>query len=162
MSPSSAFTARDCSHALLGVAAPSASLPALSLLAPAPHATSGGCRLDPVVTLSSRDTCDLHTTVDDAATDVRLASDTFHSPVGVLVTSAVPTSVLDRQDTFHLYAFCADEPPGTCRADTKVDTLTPQIPVAAAMDLVSVHGTVVATASASGQSRQMLWTSVSG
>ena len=162
MSPSSAFTARDCSHALLGVAAPSASLPAFSLLAPATHATSGGCRLDPVVTLSSWDTCDLHTTVDDAATDVQLVSHTLHRAVGALVTSAVPTSALDRQDTFHLYAFCADEPPGTCRADTKVDTLTPQIPVVAAMDLVSVNGTVVATASASGQSRQMLWTNFSG
>src|SRR5919197_5194363 len=91
MSPSSAVTARDCSHALLGVAAPSASLPALSLLVPATHATSGGCRPDPVVTLCSRDTCDLHThtTLDDAATDVQLVSDTFHGSVGALVTSAV-------------------------------------------------------------------------
>ena len=159
MSPSSAFTARDCGHALLGVAAPSASLPALSLLAPATHATSGGCRLDPVVTLSSRDTFDLHTTVDDAYTDVQLVSDTLHSPVGALVTSAVPTSVLDPHDTS---LFHADEPPSTHGADAKVDTLTPQIAVVAAMDLVSVHGTVVATASASGQSRQMLWTNFSG
>src|SRR5919197_3140927 len=122
MSPSSAFTARDCGHALLGVAAPSARLPALSLLAPATHATTGGCRLDPVVTLSNRDTFDLHTTLDDASTDVQLVSDTLHSPVGALVTSAVPTSVLDPQDTFHLYAFDADSPPRTCSADTKVDT----------------------------------------
>ena len=157
MSPRSAFPARDCSHALLGVAAPSASLPALSLLAPATHATSGGCRLDPVVTLSSRDTSDLHTTV-DASTDVQLVSDTLHSPVGALVTSAVQTSVLDPQDTFHFYA---DEPPRTCRANTKVDT-PPQIPVMAATDLVNVNGTVVSTASASGQSRQMLWTNFSG
>ena len=162
MSPSSAFTARDCSHALLAVAAPSASLPALSLLAPATHATTGGCRLDPVVTLSSRDTFDLHTTVDDAYTDVQLVSDTLHRPVGALVTSAVPTSVLVPQDTFHVYAFDADEPPGTCSANTKVDTSPLQIPVAAAMDLVRVNGTVVVTASASGQSRQMLWTTFSG
>jgi hypothetical protein len=161
MSPSSAFTARDRSHALLGVAAPSASLPALSLLAPATHATSGGCRLDPVLTLSSRDTSDLHTTV-DASTDVQLVSDTLHSPVGALLTSAVQTSVLDPQDTFHLYAFCADEPPSTWSANTKVDTSPPQGSAAAAMDLVSVNGTVVATASASGQSRQMLWTNFSG
>jgi hypothetical protein len=170
MSPSSAFTARDCSHALLAVAAPSASLPALSLLAPATHATTGGCRLDPVVTLSSRDTFDLHTTVDDAYTDVQLVSDTLHRPVGALVTSAVHTSVLVPQDTFvlvpqdtfHFYAFYADEPPGTCSANTKVDTSPLQIPVAAAMDLVRVNGTVVVTASASGQSRQMLWTTFSG
>jgi hypothetical protein len=162
MSPSSAFTARDCSHALLGVAAPSASLPALSLLAPATHATTGGCRLDPVVTLSNRNALDLHTTVDDAYTDVQLVSDTLHRPVGALVTSAVHTSVLDPQDTFHFYAFYADEPPGTCSADTKVDTLRPQIAVATAMDLVRVNGTVVVTASASGQSRQMLWTNFSG
>src|SRR5919198_4769770 len=110
MSPSSAFTARDCGHALLGVAAPSANLLALFLLAPATHATIGGCPPDPVVSLSNRDTFDLHTTVDDASTDVPLVSDTLHSPVGALVTSAVPTSVLDPQDTCHLYAFYADEP----------------------------------------------------
>jgi hypothetical protein len=164
MSPSSAFTARDCGHALLGVAAPSASLPALSLLAPAPHATSGGCRLDPVVTLDSRDTFDLHThtTVDDAATAVQLVSDTLPSPLGALVTSAVPTSVRDPQDTFHFDAFDADEPPRTWSANTKVDTLTPQIAVAAATGLVVVNGTVVATASAAGQSPQMLWTTFSG
>jgi hypothetical protein len=158
MSPSSAFTARDCGHALLGVAAPSASLLALSLLTPATHATSGGCRPDPVVTLSNRDTFHLHTTVDDASTDVQLVSDIFHRPAGASVTSAVHTSVLDPQDTFHFYA---DEPPRTCRANTKVDT-PPQIPVMAATDLVNVNGTVVSTASASGQSRQMLWTNVSG
>jgi hypothetical protein len=162
MSPSSAFTARDCGHALLGVAAPSASLPAFSLLAPATHATIGGRRLDPVVTLSSWDAFDLHTTVDDAATAVQLVSDTLHSPVGALVTSAVHTSGLDPQDTFDFDAFDADEPPCTCSADTKVDTLTLQIAVAAAMDLVGVNGTVVVTASASGQSRQMLWTNCSG
>jgi hypothetical protein len=162
MSPSSAFTARDCGHALLGVAAPSASLPALSLPAPATHATSGGCRPDPVVTLSNRDRFNLHTTLDDAATDVRLVSDTPQSPVGALVTSVVHTSVLDPEDTFHFYAFYAAEPPGTCSADAKVDTLRPQIAVAAAMDLVRVNGTVVVTASASGQSRQMLWTNFSG
>ena len=160
MSPSSAFTARDCGHALLGVAAPSANLLALFLLAPATHATIGGCPPDPVVSLSNRDTFDLHTTLDDASTDVQLVSDTLHSPVGALVTSAVPTSVLDPQDTFHFDAFDADEPPRTCRADTKVDT-SPRI-LAATMDLVSVNGTVVVTASASGQSRQMLWTNFSG
>jgi hypothetical protein len=158
MSPSSAFTARDCGHALLGVAAPSASLLALSLLTPATHATSGGCRPDLVVTLSNRDTFHLHTAVDDASTDVQLVSDTLHRPVGASVTSAVHTSVLDPQDTFHFYV---DEPPSTCSATTKVDT-PPQIPVTAATDLVSVNGTVVSTASASGQSRQMLWTNVSG
>ena len=122
-------------------------------------ATSGGCRLDPIVTLSSRDTFDLHTTVDDTYTDIQLVSDTRHSPVGVSVTSAVYTSVLDPQDAFHYYA---DEPPSTCRATKKVDTSPPQIPVAAATGLVSVNGRVVATASAAGQSRQMLWTTFSG
>jgi hypothetical protein len=162
MSPRSAFTARDRGHALLGVAAPSASLPALSLQAPAICAASGGCRPDPVVTLSSRDTFNLHTTVDDAATDVQLVSDTLHHAVGALVTSVVHASVLDPQDTFHLYVFDADESASTCSANTKVDTLMPHIAVAAAMDLVSVNGTVLATASASGQSRQMLWTTFSG
>ena len=158
MSPSSAFTARACSHALLGVAAPSASLPALSLLAPATHATGGGCRLDLVVTLSNRDTCDLHTTV-DASTAVQLVSDTLPTPVGTSVTSVVHCSVVGPQDTFPLYA---DEPPRTCSANTKIDTSPPQGAATATMDLVSVNGTVVVTASASGQSRQMLWTTFSG
>jgi hypothetical protein len=161
MSPSSAFTARHRGHALLGVAAPSASLPAFSLLAPATHATSGGCRPDLVVTLYSRDTCDLHTTVNDACTDVQLVSNARHIAVGTSVTSEVPTSVLDPQDTFHVCAF-SDEPPRTCSANTKVDTPTPQVAAAATMDLVSVNGTVVAPASASGQSPQMLWTNFSG
>ena len=156
MSPSSAFTARDCGHALLGVAALPANLMALSLVAPASHASIDGCRPDPVVALSNRDTFHLHTTVDDASTDVQLVSDTLHSPLGPSVTSAVHTSVLDPQDTFHLYA---DEPPSTYGADTKVDT-PPQIPVAAT-DLVRVNGTVGSTAAASRQSRQMLWTNVS-
>jgi hypothetical protein len=162
MSPSSAFTARDCGHALLGVAAPSAGVLVLSLLAPATYATSGGCRSALVVTLYSRDTFDLHTTVNDVYTGFQLVSDTLHSPVEALVTSAVPTSVLDPQDTFHFYAFDADEPPSTCSADTKVDTLTPQIAVAATTGLVSMNGTVVATASASGRGRQMLWMNVCG
>ena len=160
MSPSSAFTARDCGHALLGVAAPSASMPAFSLLAPATHAALGGCRPDPVVTLSKRDTFNLHTTVDDASTHVQPVSDPLHSPAGgvVSVTSALHTSVLEPQDTCHVYA---DEPPGTHSAHTKVDT-PPQIPVVTATDLAGVTGTVVSTASASGQSRQMLWTNVCG
>ena len=106
MSPSSAFTARDRSHALLGVAAPSASLPALSLLAPATHATSGGCRLDPVLSLSSRDTSDLHTTV-DASTDVQLVSDTLHSPVGALLTSVVVTASASGQSRQMLWPNCS-------------------------------------------------------
>ena len=157
MSPRSAFTARDCSHALLGVAAPSARLLALSLLDPATHAAMGRCRPDPVVTLSNRDTFDLHTAVDEASTDVPLVSDTLHSPLGASVMSAVYTSVLDPQATFH---FDADEPPSTCSAHTKVDTPPPRIPVAAT-DPASVNGTVVSTASASVQSRQMLWTNFS-
>jgi hypothetical protein len=159
MSPSSAFTARDCGHALLGVAAPSARLPAHSLVAPATHAARGGCRPDPVVTLSNGDALDLHTTVTDVYTGFQLVSNARHIAVGTSVTSAVPTSVLDPQDTFHYYA---DEPPGTCSANTKVDTPTPQIAAAATTGLVRVNGTVVATASASGQSRQMLWTNFSG
>jgi hypothetical protein len=93
MSPSSAFTARDCGHALLGVAAPSARLLALSRLVPATHATTGGCRLDLVVTLSSRDAFDLHTTV-NASTAVPLGSDTFHSPVVAALASGQSRQML--------------------------------------------------------------------
>jgi hypothetical protein len=158
MSPISAFTVRHPGCALLGVAAPSASRPAHSLLAPATHATPDGCRSDPVVTLSNGITLDLSTVANDTYDDVQQVGYTLHLPVGTSVTSEVYTSVLGPHDTFQ---FHADEPPSTCRADAKVTT-PPQIPVAAATDLVSVNGTVVSTASAAGQSPYMLWTNFSG
>jgi hypothetical protein len=53
MAPRSTFTARRAGYVLLGAAVLSASLLARSLVAPDTHAAIGGCRSDPVVTLSN-------------------------------------------------------------------------------------------------------------
>ena len=59
MAPRSAFTARRAGYMLLGAAVLSASLLARSLMAPDTHAAVGGCRSDPVVTLSNGHALDL-------------------------------------------------------------------------------------------------------
>jgi hypothetical protein len=159
MTPRSAFTARRAGYMLLGVAILSASLLTRSLLAPATHAAIGGCNSDPVVTLSNGYAFDLHATVDDAYADIQQVTYTLHAPKGTWVTNEVDTSLLGGKETF---LFRADNPPNTYSATTKVDTLTPQIPVVAAMDLVNVTGTVLSTDRVSGQSQQMLWMNVSG
>ena len=163
MRHASMFTARRAGPMLLGAAALSASLLARSLIAPDTHAAVGGCRSDPVVTLSNGYVLDLSAVVNDTATDVQQVSYTLHAPLGTWVMSEVDTSLLGPRDTFQFYA---DEPPNTYSAGTKVTTLSPHIPVAATTDLVSstgiVSGTVLLTASASGQSHQMLRMNVSG
>jgi hypothetical protein len=147
---------------LLGAAVLSASLLARFLVAPDTHAAIGGCRSDPVVTLSDGKVLDLSAVVSDTYDDVQLVSYTLHAPVGTSVTSAVDTSILGPKDTFQFYA---DEPPGTYTASAKVNTLTPQMPVAATTDLVSptgaVSSSVLSADSASGQSPQTLWMDVS-
>ena len=159
MDPRSAFTARRGGYVLLGAAVLSASLLTRSLVAPATHAAISGCRSDPVVTLSNGDALDLHATVEDAYSDVQQVSYTLHAPIGTWVTSEVDTSVLGVKDSFHFYA---DEPANTYSAAAKVDTLTPQIAVVAATDLVSVNVPVLSVARVSGQSQQTLWMNVSG
>jgi hypothetical protein len=159
MAPSSAFPARRAGYVLLGVAVLSASLLAHALVAPATHAAIGGCRSDPVVTLSNGYAFDLHATVDDAYADIQQVTYTLHAPVGTWVTNEVDTSLLGGKETF---LFRADNPPNTYTAATKVDTLTPQIPVVAATDLVKVTGTVLSIDRVSGQSQQMLWMNDSG
>ena len=159
MAPILAFPARHPGRTLLGVALLSASLLAHSLVAPATHAAIGGCNSDPVVTLSNGDVLDLHATVDDAYADIQQVSYTLHAPVGTWVTSEVDTSLLGGKDTF---LFRADNPPNTYSATTKVTTLTPQIAVVAATELVSVNGTLLSHAWVSGQSPQTLWMYVSG
>ena len=146
---------------LLGAAVLSASLLARSLVAPATHATIGGCNSDPVVTLSNGDVLDLHATVDDAYDDVQQVSYTLHAPVGTWVTSEVDTSVLGVKDTFQ-YNDTQNQSPNTYSVAVRVNTGTSQIPVVAATDLVGVSGTVLSTASADGQSPQTLWMNVSG
>jgi hypothetical protein len=159
MAPISAFPARHPARTLLGVALLSASLLAHSLVAPATHAAIGGCRSDPIVTLSNGYAFDLHATVYTTYDDVQLVTYTLHAPVGTWVTSEVDTSLLGGKETF---LFRADNPPNTYTAATKVDTLTPQIPVVAATDLVNATGTALSTDRVSGQSQQMLWMNVSG
>ena len=163
MSPRSAFTARRAGPVLLGAAILSASLLARSLLAPQTHAAIGGCRSDPVVTLSDGKVLDLSASVSDTYDDVQLVSYTLHGPVGTQVTSVVDTSILGPKDTFQYYA---DEPAGTYTASAKVSTATPQMSVGADTALVNstgtVSGTVLSTDSASGQSPQTLWMNVTG
>jgi hypothetical protein len=155
MVPSSAFTARPRSRTLLGMAVPRPVYrPALSWSqTPTQLSAAAG------PTLSNGDALDLHTTVDDTDTDFQPVRHTLPIVVGTSVTSEVPTSVLGPHDTF---PFHAAKPPRTPSADTKVDTLMPQIPVVTATDPVSANGTVVSPASAFGQSAQMLWMKVSG
>jgi hypothetical protein len=162
MSPISAFTARHRGRALLGmtVLSVSASLPARSLMAPATHAAISGCRSDPVVILSNGNTLDLSTVATDTCDDVQQVSYTLHGRAGTWVTSEVDPSMLSPNDAFH--CSCADEPPSTHSAGSKIDTLAPQIPVAPTTDLVSVNGTLLSTAWASGQNPQTFWMNVTG
>jgi hypothetical protein len=157
MRHASTFTARRAGSMLLGVAALSASLLARSLIAPDTHAALGGCRSDPVVTLSNGNALDLSAVVDDTASDVQQVSYTLHAPVGTTIVSETDTSALGPKDTFVFYA---DQPPNTYSAGTKVYTTTPQISAVATTDLVSTSGTLLSTASASGLSPQMLWMNI--
>jgi hypothetical protein len=159
MAPSSAFTGRRARHLLLGAAVLSASVLARSLMAPDTHAAIGGCRSDPVVTLSNGDALELHATIDDTATDVQLVSYTLHGPAGTWVRGEVDTAVLGPNDRFQ---YNADEPAGTFRASVKVTTGTPGKSVTAATDLVDAIGTMLAIARVSGQSPETLEMNVSG
>jgi len=159
MAPSSAFTARRARHLLLGAAILSASVLARSLMAPDTHAAIGGCRSDPVVTLSNGDALDLHATVDDIATDVPLVSYTLHGPAGTSVRAEVDTAVLGPKDRFQ---YLADPPAGTFSAGVKVTTGTPEKSMTATTVLVDATGAALSTDSASGQSPQMLQMNVSG
>ena len=165
MSPMSAFTAchrgRTLLGTLLGVAVLSASLLALfARMAPATHAAISGCRSDPVVILSNGNTLDLSTVATDTCDDVQQVSYTLHGRAGTWVTSEVDPSMPGPNDTFH--CSCADEPPSTHSAGSKIGTPAPQIPVAPTTDLVSVNGTLLSPAWASGQNPQTLWMNVSG
>src|SRR5436189_4691586 len=155
MAPISAFPARQRhpGRTLLGVALLSASLLAHSLVAPATHAAIGGCNSDPIVTLSNGDVLDLHAVVDDVYADIQQVSYTLHAPVGTWVTSEVDTSLLGGKDTVQCRA---DNPPNTYSATTKVDTLTPQIPVRATTVLVDLNGPPLSADWVSGQSHQRL------
>jgi hypothetical protein len=159
MHRTSVFTARRTRHILLGAALLSASLLARSLVAPDTHAAIGGCRSDPIVTLSDGHALDLHATVNTTYDDVQLVSYTLHGPLGTWVTSKVDDSLLGPKAAFQYYA---DQPPNTYSASVQVTTQIPQIPVAAATDLVAVSGTPLSADTEAGQSPQRLWMNVSG
>src|SRR5439155_10658200 len=124
---------------LLGTAALSAGLLATSLIAPDAHAHVGGCRSDPIVTLSNGNTLDLSAVVSDTATDVQQVSYTLHAPAGTSVTREVDTSVLAPKDAFQFYA---DNPPNPYSVAATVPTLTPQIPVAVTTVLFNANSKV--------------------
>src|SRR5437764_5547457 len=117
MRHTSAFTTRRARYVLLGTAVLSASLLARSLLAPDTHAAIGGCRSDPVVTLSNGAALDLHASVDDTATDVQQVSYTLSGPKGTSVTGEVDTTVLGPKDRFQ---YSANGPARTYSACVKV------------------------------------------
>jgi hypothetical protein len=128
-------------------------------MAPDTHAAIGGCRSDPVVTLSNGDALDLHAIVDDTATDVQLVSYTLHGPAGTSVKAEADSAVLGPKDRFQ---YTADQPVGTFSAGVKVTTGTPGKSVTATTVLVDAIGAALSTDSASGQSPQMLQMNVSG
>jgi hypothetical protein len=128
-------------------------------MAPDTQAAIGGCRSDPVVALSNGDALELHATIDDTATDVQPVSYSLHGPAGTWVRGEVDTAMLGPKDSFQ---YNADEPAGIFRASVKVTTGTPGKTVTAATVLVDATGAVLSTASASGQSPQMLQMNVSG
>jgi len=146
---------------LLAAALLSVSLLARSLVAPDTHAAIGGCRSDPIVTLSDGNVLDLHATVTDTYDDVEQVSYTLYVPNGVWVTSEVDTSLLGGKEAFRYYG-TKYQAPNTYSVSVQVNTGASQIPVVAATDLVGVNRTVLSTARVSGQSQQMLWMNVSG
>jgi hypothetical protein len=154
MRHASRFPPRRLGRTLLGTAALSAGLLAHALIAPDTRAALGGCRSDPIVLLSNGNALDLSAVVDDTYDDVQQVSYTLHAPVGTTMLSEVDTSILGPKDTFVFYA---DQPPNTYSAGTKVYTTTPQTPVAATAAVVHQSGTLLSSASASGQSPQTLW-----
>ena len=160
MHHASMFPARRAGPVLLGAAVLSASLLVRSLVAPATHASIGGCGSDPVVTLSDGAVLDLHATINTTYDDVQQVSYTLHGRARTWATSEGDPSMLGPNDIFH--CSCADEPPSTHSAGSKIGTPAPQIPVAPTTDLVSVNGTLLSTAWASGQNPQTFWMNVTG
>jgi hypothetical protein len=158
MSPISAFTARRARHLLLGAALLSANVLAPSLMAPDTHAAIGGCRSDPIVTLSNGVAVDLHATIDDTSENVQQVSYSLTIPKGTSVTGEVDSSVLGPKDKFQ---YSANGQAGTYSATVKVKTVAPGKSVSAGMELVNA-GSVLSSSSDSGQSPDLLQMSVSG
>lgn len=120
---------------------------------PLAHATIGGCRSDPVVTLSDGTVVDLSATIDDASSDVQQVAYTLHAPDGASVVSVVNTDgAIGLKEVFRFYA---DAPAGTYATTTAVSTATSGIAVSGTTTVVPLAGLSV-SGSATGKDQQSL------
>lgn len=158
MSPISAFTARRGRHLLRGTAILSATVLACSLVAPDAHAGTGACTSEPVAVLSNGYAIDMQATVQDSASDVQNVSYTLKVPSGVSLVSWTDTATLGPKDT---YSVNSTNNAGNYSAGVSVNTGT-KSSVSASADLVAAKKSTVSSNSASGQSNQQLWMSLSG
>jgi hypothetical protein len=163
--PFSAFTARRAGHLLLGAAILSASVLALSgsvlagsLVAPDSHASTGTSTSEPVAVLSNGYALDMDTTIQDSARDVQQVNYTLNVPSGVTLVSWTDTAALGPDDR---YSVNANNNAGNYTVGVSAKTGT-QASVTASTDLVNATHAHVSSNSATGQSNQQLWMSVSG
>lgn len=114
------------------------------------RASIGGCRSDPVVTLSNGVVLDLSATIADTADDVRGTTYTLHAPVGTGVVAVVGTDgVLGLTERF---VFQADQVPSTYVTQTVVRTGQGGVAVSVTTDVVGAGATLTGTAAGvSGQ-----------
>ncbi len=119
--------------AMLGAAVFSAGLLASLLGAPQHAHAAGGCRSDPIVTLSNGLVVHLSATIYDTASDINTVTYTLHAPVGTKVVSVVyPVDPNNIPQTFNFYA---DNPAGTWDSYTYVDTKTTGLSVTATAEV---------------------------
>jgi len=114
------------------------------------RASIGGCRSDPVVTLSNGVVLDLSAAIADTADDVRGTTYTLHAPVGTRVVAVVGTDgVLGLTERF---VFQADQGVSTYVTQTVVQTGQGGVAVSATTDVVGAGATLTGTAAGvSGQ-----------
>jgi hypothetical protein len=158
MTPISAFTARCARHLLLGAAILSATVLACSPVAPDAQAGTGACTSEPVAILSNGYAIDVTANVGTSASDVQNVSYTLNIPKGVSLVSWTDTATLGPRDT---YSVNANNNAGNYTVGVSAKTGT-QASVTASTDLVNATHAHVSSNSASGQSNQQLWMSVSG
>jgi len=118
------------------------------------RASIGGCRSDPVVTLSNGVVLDLSAAIADTADDVRGTTYTLHAPVGTWVVAVVGTDgVLGLTERF---IFQADQAASTYATETVVRTGQGGVTVSATTDVVGVDVGAAYTGTAAGVSAQPL------
>jgi hypothetical protein len=166
MSPISAFTARRARRLLLGAAILSATVPACFPVAPDAHAATGACRSEPVAILSNGYAIDMEADIQDPAdplgtgSDVQSVNYTLKLPSGVsLVGQPVDNAkVLAPKTT---YSVSSTNNAGNYTVGVSVNTGT-KASVSATAALVAAKKLQLSSNSASGQSNQQLWMSLSG